>query len=36
MLFPVSENGFESGLLFEDGLSFLGVVPEVWLGRDLV
>jgi hypothetical protein len=36
MLFPISENRFESGLLFENGLSFVGVGPEIRLGGDLV
>jgi hypothetical protein len=36
MPFPASEYRFESRLLFEDGLSFLGVVPKIRLGGDLV
>jgi hypothetical protein len=36
MLFPIGKNRFERGLFFENGLGFLGVVPEIGLGGDLV
>ena len=36
MLFPVGEDGFEGRLFFENGLRFVGVVPEIRLGGDLV
>jgi len=36
MLFPMSQNGFERGLFLENGLSFIGVVPEVRLGGNSI
>jgi hypothetical protein len=36
MLFPTVKNVFEGGLLFEDGLGLVRVVPKIWLGGDLV
>ena len=36
MFFPTRENRFESGLFFENGLGFFGVVPKIRLGGDLV
>ena len=34
--FPGVDDVFEGGLLFENGLSFFAVVPEIRLGGDLV